>query len=55
MLINQITYEDFGLLKTEVLKVDFISLNLNKLTDSLILRLANYFQNLVLSEKSRYG
>jgi hypothetical protein len=44
--MNQITYEDFGLFRDELLQVDFITLNLNKLSDSQILQLANYFQNL---------
>jgi len=44
--MNRITYEDFGLFRDELLQVDFIALNLNKLSDSQILQLANYFQNL---------
>ena len=44
--MNQITYQDFGLFQDELLQVDFISLNLNKLSESQILQLANYFQSL---------
>jgi uncharacterized protein YqgQ len=44
--MNPITYQDFGLFQDELLQVDFISLNLNKLSESQILQLANYFQSL---------
>ena len=44
--MNQITFEDFGLFRDELLQVDFISFNLSKLSESQILKLANYFQSL---------
>jgi len=44
--MNQITYEDFGFFQDELLQVDFITLNLIKLSDSQIRQLANYFQRL---------
>ena len=44
--MNQITYQDFGLFRDELLQVDFISFNLSKLSESQILKLANYFQSL---------
>ena len=44
--MNRITYQDFGLFQDELLQVDFISLNLNKLSEFQILQLANYFQSL---------
>ena len=44
--MNQITFEDFGLFRDELLQVDFISFNLSKLSESQILQLANYFKSL---------
>jgi len=44
--MNQITYEDFGFFRTELLKVDYITFNLTKLFESDIQELATYFQNL---------
>lgn len=44
--MNQITHEDFGVFQTEFLNVDFITFNLNKLSDSQIYQLAIYFQSL---------
>jgi len=44
--MNRITHEDFGFFQDELLQVDFITLNLNKLSDSQIRQLANYFQRL---------
>lgn len=44
--MNQITHEDFGSFQTELLQVDFISLNINRTTSYQITRLASYFQKL---------
>jgi hypothetical protein len=44
--MNQVTHHDFGLFETEALEVDFISLNINRITSYQITRLASYFQNL---------
>ena len=44
--MNQITHEDFGLFRTELLQVDFITFNLTKLSNLQISQLATYFQNL---------
>ena len=44
--MNQVTHHDFGLFETELLSVDFISLNINRITSYQITRLASYFQNL---------
>jgi len=44
--MNQITHHDFGLFETELLSVDFISLNIKRITPQQITRLASYFQNL---------
>lgn len=44
--MNRITYHDFGLFETEALEVDFISLNIKRITSQQITRLASYFQNL---------
>jgi hypothetical protein len=45
-IMNQITHQDFGLFRTELLKVDYITFNLTKLFESDIQKLATYFQNL---------
>ena len=42
--MNQITHEDFGLFRTELLKVDYITFNSTKLFESDIQELATYFQ-----------
>ena len=44
--MNRITYHDFGLFETEALAVDFISLNINRIAQYQITRLASYFQSL---------
>ena len=44
--MSRITYHDFGLFETEELEVDFISLNIKRITSQQITRLASYFQNL---------
>ena len=44
--MNQITHEDFGLFRTELFKVDYITFNLTKLFESEIQELATYFQYL---------
>jgi len=44
--MNQITHEDFGFFRTELLKVDYITFNLTKLFEADIQELATYFQNL---------
>ena len=44
--MNQTTHEDFGLFRTELLKVDYITFNLTKLFQSDIEKLATYFQDL---------
>jgi len=44
--MNQITYHDFGLFETELLSVDFISLNIPRTNSQQITRLASYFQSL---------
>jgi hypothetical protein len=44
--MNQITHQDFGLFQTELLEVDFITFNLEKLSDLQIRQLADYFQSL---------
>jgi hypothetical protein len=44
--MNQVTHHDFGLFETEALEVDFISLNIKRITSQQITRLASYFQNL---------
>ena len=44
--MNQVTHHDFGLFETEALEVDFISLNIKRITSHQITRLASYFQNL---------
>ena len=44
--MNQITYENFGFFQTENLDVDFITLNISKLSDSQKYQLAAYFQSL---------
>ena len=44
--MNRITYHDFGLFEAEALEVDFISLNIKRITSQQIARLASYFQNL---------
>lgn len=44
--MNQITHEDFGLFRVELLKVDYVTSNLTKLFESDIQELATYFQNL---------
>lgn len=44
--MNRITYHDFGLFETEKLEVDFISLNIKRITSHQITRLASYFQSL---------
>lgn len=57
--MNKITYEDFGFFQDEIIQVDFITLNLIKLSDSQVRQLANYFQRLEFncyqkdSEKSK--
>ena len=42
--MNQTTHEDFGLFRTELLNVDYITFNLTKESD--IEKLATYFQDL---------
>ena len=44
--MNQVTHHDFGLFETEALEVDFISLNIKRITSHQITRLASYFQSL---------
>ena len=44
--MNQVTHHDFGLFETELLSVDFISLNINRITSYQITHLTPYFQNL---------
>ena len=44
--MNQVTHHDFGLFETELLSVDFISLNINRITSYQITHLTSYFQNL---------
>jgi len=44
--MNQITHHDFGLFDTELLSVDFISFNINRITSHQITRLAYYLQSL---------
>jgi hypothetical protein len=44
--MNQVTHHDFGSFETELLSVDFISLNIKRITSQQITRLACYFQNL---------
>ena len=44
--MNQTTHEDFGLFRTELLNVDYITFNLTKLFESDIEKLATYFQDL---------
>lgn len=44
--MNQVTHHDFGLFETETLEVDFISLNINRITFRQITRLASYLQRL---------
>ena len=44
--MNQVTHHDFGLFETEALEVDFISLNIKRITSQQITRLASYFQKL---------
>ena len=44
--MNQITHEDFGLFRTELLNVDYITFNLTQLFESDIQELAAYFQSL---------
>lgn len=44
--MNQITHQDFGLFKDESLSVDFISINIKRITSQQIIRLASYLQNL---------
>jgi hypothetical protein len=44
--MNQITHQDFGLFKDESLSVDFISINIKRITSNQIIRLASYLQNL---------
>lgn len=43
--MNRITHHDFGLFETELLSVDFISFNIERITSQQITRLASYFQN----------
>ncbi len=42
--MNQITHQDFGLLKSEFLNVDYICLNIN--SSSNLSQIASYFQAL---------
>lgn len=44
--MNQITHHDFRLFENDLLSVDFISFNINRVTSQQIARLASYFQNL---------
>ncbi len=44
--MNQITHEDFGLFRTELIQVDFITFNITKLFESDINQLTAFFQNL---------
>ncbi len=44
--MNQVTPHDFGLFETELLSVDFISFNINRMTSHQINRLASYLQSL---------
>ena len=44
--MNQVIHHDFGLFDAELLSVDFISLNINRITSHQITRLASYFQSL---------
>lgn len=44
--MNQLTHHDFGLFETESLSVDFISINIKRITSHQINSLASYFQNL---------
>ena len=44
--MNQINYHDFGLFKTELLSVDFISFNISRTNSQQITRLTSYFQSL---------
>lgn len=46
---KKITHEDFGLFKTELLQVDFITSNLTKLSNLQISQLVTYFQNLAFN------
>ena len=44
--MNQVTHHDFGLFETELLSVDFISLNIQPIRSHQIIGLASYFQSL---------
>ena len=44
--MNQVIHHDLGLFETELLSVDFISFNLQRITSHQIIRLAFYFQSL---------
>lgn len=51
--MNQITYHDFGLFETELLFVDFISLNIKRISSERMTSLASYFQNLGFNSYQR--
>ena len=49
--MNQISYQDFGLLKSEFLNVDYICLNIN--SSSNLYQIASYFQALEKQQRIR--